>query len=192
MKSKIVLLFLFFFVAVLSQEKINTAFLDSVPFKNKTIYEVNTEGMYYSKNNVFYKKTKENELAFSAINLGNLTLIDLYNPLQIVMLYKDFNTLILLDRQLNETHRIEGNKEENILNFDYIGLARQNQIWFYDALVQKIGLYNFNTDNFKFISTPLTNKIVYHSSDYNYFYWIDDAGFLFRISISYKLSHNLG
>lgn len=183
MKSKIALLFLCFCASVLSQEKINTLFLDSLTYENKTIYEVNTTAIYYSKNNSFYKKSKEDELVFTAISLGNLTHVDIYNPLQIVLFYKDFNTVILLDRQLNETHRIEGNKIESILNFDYVGLASQNQIWFYDFVIQKIGLYNFNTETFKFISTPQTHKIIDYTTDYNYFYWIDDERNLHRISI---------
>ena len=183
MKSKIAPIFLFIYALVLSQEKINISYLDSISCKNKTIYEINTAHIYYSKNNVFYKKSTENELTFTAISLGNLTHVDLYNPLQIVLFYKDFNTIILLDRQLNETHRIEGNKMETILNFDTVGLASQNQIWFYDFISQKIGLYQLTSNTHKFISTPLTRKIVHYSTDYNYFYWIDEENTLFRISI---------
>ncbi|NHN27630.1 hypothetical protein FIA58_018265 [Flavobacterium jejuense] len=187
MKFKFTVLFLSLTFSILSQEKIKTTFIDSLVLENKTVYEINEHNIYYSVNNVFYKKTKDKEFNYTNITLGNLTTVDLYNPLQTVLFYKDFNTVILLDNQLNENHKIEGNKLENIVAFSCIGLAIQNQIWFYDSLSQKIGLYNFKTDTYKFISTPLTSKITLHTTDYNYFYWIDEENICYTISIFGKI-----
>ncbi len=187
MKFKFTIWILSLTLSIFSQEKINTTLIDSITLENKIVYEINEQGIYYNINNEFYKKTKDKEFNYTNITLGNLTSVDLYNPLQTVLFYKDFNTIILLDSQLNETHRIDGNKLETIVNFNHIGLAIQNQIWFYDTLSQKIGLYNFNTDSFKFISTPLTSKIIQHATDYNYFYWIDEDNISYTISIFGKI-----
>lgn len=186
MKFKIMLFFLVI-NSVLSQERLNAVFIDSIKTESKIFNEINKEATYYTTNNVFYKKTKLKEFDYTNLSLGNLHSIDLYNPLQIVLFYKDFNTIILLDNQLNETHRIDGNKQEIILNFENVGLASRNQIWFYDFMTQKIGLYNFNTNTYKFISTPIKNKIIYYKTDYNYFYWIDDENIFYNSSIFGKI-----
>lgn len=187
MKFKIALFFLVLNLSVLSQERINTVFIDSINTENKTIYETTKQTTYHSLNNVFYKKTSQKEFDYTNLSLGNLYSVDLHNPLQIVLFYKDFNTIVLLDNQLNETHRIDGNKQESIINFEHIGLASRNQIWFYDFMTQKIGLYDYNSNTHKFISTPLTNKIIHHETDYNYFYWIDEENILYSSSVYGKI-----
>lgn len=187
MKLNYTFLFFVFFIVTFGQEKITTVPLDSIPKENKVFLENNNQNLYYVTNNVFYKKGTEKTISYNTISLGNLTHVDLYNPLQIVLFYKDFNTVILVDSQLNETHKIEGNTLDEIINFDCIGLAIQNQLWFYDYLNQKIGLYNFNTNTYKYLSTPLTHKIVDYATDYNYFYWIDDENNGYRISIFGKI-----
>ncbi len=187
MKFKIVLFFSVLHLAVFSQERLLPVLIDSIKTENRTIYEINKEATYYSNNNVFYKKTKLTEFDYTNLSLGNLHKVDLYNPLQIVLFYQDFNTIILLDNQLNETHRIDGNKQESILNFENVGLASRNQIWFYDFMTQKIGLYDFNSNTYKFVSTPIKNKIIYYKTDYNYFYWIDEENMFYNSSIFGKI-----
>lgn len=187
MKLKVVLYFLIINISVFSQEGLKAVYIDSIEIGSKTIHEINKEATYYTNNNVFYKKTNLSEFDYTNLSLGNLQTVDLYNPLQIVLLYKDFNTIILLDNQLNETHRIDGNKQESILNFENVGLASRNQIWFYDFMTQKIGLYDFNSNTYKFISTPIKNKIIYYKTDYNYFYWIDEENILYNSSIFGKI-----
>lgn len=187
MKFNIIFFFLIVNLFVFSQERVDGAFIDSIKTENRTIYEINKEATYYTSNNVFYKKTKLEEFDYTNLSLGNLHSVDLYNPLQIVLFYKDFNSIILLDNQLNETHQIDGNKQESILNFENVGLAGRNQIWFYDFMTQKIGLYDFNSNTYKFVSTPLKNKIIYYKTDYNYFYWVDEQNILYTCSIFGKI-----
>ncbi|WP_130736610.1 hypothetical protein [Flavobacterium sp. J27] len=183
MKFNSLILFLSFHFVFQAQEQIKTTLLDSLEIDNISFFEKQKETSYYSKNNVFYKIANGKTQNYNNFSLGNINHIDLYNPLQVVLFYKDFNTIVLLDSQLNETHKIEGNNLESLLNFDCIGLAIQNQIWFYDFTNQKIGLYNFNANTFQFKSTPLTQKIKDYTTDYNYFYWIDENNISAVISV---------
>ncbi|NJM79508.1 MAG: hypothetical protein HC854_07710 [Flavobacterium sp.] len=54
-------------------------------------------------------------------------------------------------------------------------------------MTQKIGLYNFNSSIYKFITTPIKNKIIYYKTDYNYFYWIDEENLFYYSSIFGKI-----
>ncbi|VXB93333.1 conserved exported hypothetical protein [Flavobacterium sp. 9AF] len=183
MKYLTTLLFLGFYFVLNAQERIEATILDSLEIDSCSFFEKQKEIVFYNKSNVFYKTANEKTQNYNNFSLGNIEHIDLYNPLQIVLFYKDFNTIVLLDSQLNETHKIEGNKLESLINFDCVGLAIQNQIWFYDFISQKIGLYNFSTNTVQYKSTPLSQKIKDYTTDYNYFYWINENNISAVISI---------
>src|SRR5437868_6494295 len=68
---------------------------------------------------------------------GNATLLDASNPLKVLVYYKDFSTIVALDRQLNVRNTIDLRKQ-NILQAKAIGLSYDNKIWAYDELESKL------------------------------------------------------
>jgi hypothetical protein len=63
--------------------------------------------------------------------LGEITYIDANNPFQIAVFFKDFQTVIWLDRTLNPISKI------NLSNFDFfqintLAVASDNNLWIYD------------------------------------------------------------
>ena len=138
---------------------------------------------YSIKNNILTKNSETITYQYNNLGLGKITRVDFQNPLQIVVFYKNFNTVVLLDNQLNEIKKIDFNLKSIPINLEAVALSSQNQIWIYDSISSKIGLYNVNTDTFKWISTMLENPISYYESDYTHFYWTDINLNLYRISI---------
>ena len=72
---------------------------------------------------------------------GKITHIDVTNPLKILVYYREFTTIIELDRYLNIINTIDLRKQ-NILQAKAIGLAYDNNIWVYDeldAMLKRIG-----------------------------------------------------
>lgn len=143
----------------------------------------NLKNDYFLFKNAVKKKNAHQEYQYQNLSLGNIEKVCITNPLQIIVFYEDFNSLVLLDNQLNETQQINGNKFETPIKIEAFGLASQNQVWLYDSFLQKISLYNFKMNIHKVISTPFTSKIKDYSSDYNYFYWIDETNSLYSISV---------
>lgn len=143
----------------------------------------NQKSIYSLKNNILTKNSDGITYQYNNLSLGKITNVDFQNPLQIVVFYKSFNTIILLDNQLNEIKKIDFNLKSNPITLEAAALSSQNQIWIYDSISSKIGLYNINTDSFKWISTILENPISYYESDYTHFYWIDTNLNQYRISI---------
>lgn len=143
----------------------------------------NQKSIYSLKNNILTKNSDGITYQYNNLSLGKITNVDFQNPLQIVVFYKSFNTIILLDNQLNEIKKIDFNLKSNPITLEAAALSSQNQIWIYDSISSKIGLYNVNTDTFKWISTMLENPISYYESDYTHFYWTDINLNLYRISI---------
>lgn len=172
-----------------SQENIFIKNIDSLAIKaDNFIGKDNLKNDYFTFKNAIKKRNSSQEYEYQNLSLGKIKNICITNPLQVVVFYEDFNSLILLDNQLNETQKIDGNTFETPIKIEAFGLASQNQLWLYDGFLQKISLYNFKTNTNKIISTPINGKIKDYNSDYNYFYWITDEQDLYSISIFGKIS----
>lgn len=64
---------------------------------------------------------------------GKIGSIDVTNPLKILVYYRDFTTIIELDRFLNIINTIDL-RLQNILQAKAVGLAYDNNIWVFDEL----------------------------------------------------------
>jgi len=177
MRRKIVLLFLFFPLAsMIAQEQIIKAMQLSSQKTDIDVF-VGFDGMgnfYYIKNNVFYKKNDKELWQYKNIALGKITKIDIQNQLKIMLYYENFNTIILLDNQLNETQKINFSENEIPILASAAGIASQNRLWIYNSLTQQIGLYDFLKNSFQPITPPFNGNLKYYESSFNIFQWIDD------------------
>lgn len=138
---------------------------------------------YYMKNNVFIKQSDSQKWEYKNVSLGKITSTDVINPLKIVLFYEDFNTVILLDNQLNETQRLNLFEIDNSIFASKIGMASQNQFWLYNTLTKQIMLFNYSNNTFKNIGNPIQENIKYTQSDFNNFYWIDENNNWYAIDI---------
>lgn len=138
---------------------------------------------YHIKNNVF-RKTKEKEVfEYKSVSLGNITKVDILNPLKIVLFYEDFNTVVLLDNQLNKMTEINFSQNSTPIVASAIGMSTQNQLWIFNTLNQQIGLFDYLKNEYKTVSTPLTEAIKYYRTDFNTFFWIDKKNNWFSCDI---------
>ncbi len=155
----------------ISATKINQITIDTDQFLGYDQFD-----SYYSvKNNVFSLTKNKISLEYKNISLGNITYIDRQNPLKIVVFYENFNTIILLDNQLNESQKINLSENEIPIVATSVGLASQNRLWIYNNLTQQIGLFDYLKNTFLSITPPFEGIIKHYESDFNTFQWIDDA-----------------
>lgn len=68
---------------------------------------------------------------------GQASLIDVTNPLKILLYYKDFATIVMLDRFLNVVNVVDLRKQ-GILQAKAIGQSNDNKIWVYDEAEAKL------------------------------------------------------
>ncbi|WP_269234542.1 hypothetical protein [Flavobacterium flavigenum] len=138
---------------------------------------------YEIKNNVF-RKIKGNEIfEYKNISLGKITKADILNPLKIVLFYEDFNSVVLLDNQLNKISEINFSQNNIPIVATATGMSTQNQLWIYNTLNQQIGLFDYLKNEYKTVSTPLTENIKFYQTDFNTFYWIDEKNNWFLCDI---------
>ncbi|MFV5691140.1 hypothetical protein ACM55K_03850 [Flavobacterium sp. LT1R49] len=187
-------LILFFFFTTISiafgqNPKLQSSKINYVTIDANLFLGYDQFGFYYTiKNNVFSKTKDSESIEYKNISLGKITKVDLQNPLNIVLFYENFNTVILLDNQLNEVQKI--NFSEHIIPIvaTATGIASQNQLWVYNSLNQQIGLYNYLKKNYKTISTSFPESIKYYQSDFNTFYWIDEKNNWYSCDIFGKIT----
>ncbi|MGK4566047.1 hypothetical protein [Flavobacterium sp. 3HN19-14] len=146
---------------------------------------------YFIKDNAFFKLKNGQSVEYKNLSYGKLAKVDLLNPLKIVLFYENFNTIVTLDNQLNETQRISLSETEPSIIVSATGMASQNRLWIFDTLSQKLGLYDYLKNAYTFITPPFQGNFKYYTTDFNYFQWIDESNNWFRCDVFGKIS-NLG
>jgi hypothetical protein len=87
-------------------------------------------------------------------NYGQLFSIDVTNPLKLLLFYKDFKTVVVLDRFLSTIKTVDL-RRFNILQPIAIGLSYDNNIWIFDEYDNKLkkideqGNHLFESDDFR-------------------------------------------
>lgn len=68
--------------------------------------------------------------------LGDITAIDVVNPMQILVWYRAFQTLVFLDRTMNEMGRMEFSAA-GYYGVSIVTTAADGNLWIYDELINK-------------------------------------------------------
>lgn len=108
-------------------------------FKNFSVDNLGNIYLINSSNQI--KKLNNNFDSVAVFNdtrqYGNITQIDVSNPLKILIFYGEFSTILVLDRFLNVRNKIDLRKQ-NIFKASTITLSYDNYIWLFDELENKI------------------------------------------------------
>lgn len=140
------------------------------------------EEVYALKNNVLTKTSKAQTWMFKDFNLGEIYTVDLTNPLQILVFYKDLQTIVVLDNQLNEVRRVVIDAGNNYFIKD-IGLSIQNKIWLFDEKFQRFGLYDMQNNTWHFFPYVVKLAPVKIFTNYNQMIWQDEKNEVYEINI---------
>lgn len=116
---------------------------------------------------------------------GKASLIDVSNPLKVLVYYHDFSMIAVLGRFLNIANIIDLRKQ-NILQARAIALSYDNKVWVYDEMENKLkkideeGKLLLETPDFRmlFDEAPMPQKI-FDQNKYVYLYDSAKAVFVF-------------
>lgn len=143
--GRIIFISLLFFITVSSYGEIDTT-LQLV--KNKSIngsysnfYADNLGNVYLISANNQVKKLNDNLDSVSVFNdmrrYGDIYSMDVNNPLKILVYYKDFATILVLDRFLNIRNTIDL-RNVGILQAKAVTQSYDNNYWVFDELNSKL------------------------------------------------------
>ena len=129
------------------------------------------------------KKLNANGDSIAAFNdvkkYGNPSLVDVSNPLKVLLYYKNFATVVILDRLLSQRNSINF-RQQNIFSVKAIGSSYDNNIWLFDEQdltlkkIDEAGKVLLTTTDWRLLmdSVPAPAKII----DANNFVYLYDAG----------------
>jgi len=152
MRTLLIIIFFFCLQLLFSQDK---------PFFEKAIaLEADRfigadalHSIYYIKNEVFYKRSEEKIWSYQNVNLGKLSSVDIGNPFKIILFYRDYNTVIVLDNNLNE---LTGAIVLPVANYNLVGFASENDLWLYSMDDNLLKRFNYQNKNILLITQPLS------------------------------------
>jgi hypothetical protein len=173
-KIALLILIVFPLLSFSQDRKIAAVRIESFPFRADQFVGIDAFGYaYFIDDNTFIKAKGSQTAEFKKISTGKIARADIENPMQIVLFYENFNTVILLDNQLNEISEINFSNLDKPVVAHAAGIASQNSIWIYDSLTQQIGLYDYLKNEFRPLTTPLKENLKFYTTDFNTFRWID-------------------
>jgi len=157
MKVLVVCIVCFQMFFVQAQE-LKTTYVKKIPLKADRFIGVDPfENYYYIIGTTLYKKTSSKTYSYNNIQLGAITTVDLSNPLKIVLFYRDFNTMVLLDNRLNElSDRINFSSESFAKNVAFVSVSSNNNVWLYSLDDNILSLWNYESRKTIFDTQPLS------------------------------------
>jgi hypothetical protein len=170
---KIAILIICFIVSArqsASQADTTFSLLRTIPGDIVSFMVDNLDNIYILNSHNQVKKLNANGDSVAVFNdvkkYGKATLLDVSNPLKLLLYYKDFATIVVLDRFLNVVNSIDLRKQ-NIFQAKAIGQSYDNKVWVYDELENKLkkvdedGKTLFETPDFRqlFGQAPVPQKI---------------------------------
>lgn len=131
---------------------------------------------YYINSNVLYKSKigQQEVFQFQDFALGQITKVDITNPLKVTLYYEKANSVIILDNRLNELTRVNFNKSQPMMLTAMVSTSRQDQLWVVDMNAQLLHQFNFRSQTLVNSSLPLNTPFNHFASGYNYFFFAND------------------
>jgi len=125
---------------------------------------------YFTKDAVLHKKGPDGNYQYTNFQLGEITSVDIINPLKIIVFYKDVNTVVLLDNRLSEIELVNFNTIPDFLNVAAATNAGNNRLWIFNMDTQQLELFNYRTNTNTALSQPFAGTLLHQVSDFNYCY----------------------
>jgi len=172
MKRLIYILFFSSFFFSQAQEGIEVILKETIKLDADSFIGMNMfDELFYAKNEVLYKKAKEELFSYQNRLLGTLSSVGLLNSLEMNLFYKDFNTVVKLDKKLGEISKIDFNRSTIFSTISHVASASNKRLWVFNADTQQVQVYNPQQDIIEVNTQPINEPVAAFYSNYN-FCWI--------------------
>jgi hypothetical protein len=176
----IIYIFIAFFVSINAQNSIETTYTKKTNIVFDKLVAVDNFGtIFYLKDDVILKKIGNNVITYNNLQLGNIASANAFNPLKINLLYKDFNTVIILDNRLAEIFKIDFNSLTPYKNVTHISTGHDNTIWVFNQDLQKLELFDYKSRTSRAQTVPVQSSVLDLKSNYN-FCWLLTENYLYK------------
>ena len=108
--------------------------------KTRTIGTDIFGAIYTLKNNTLFKKTDGKTFNYKNYSFGDIATVDILNALEIVIYYRDYNAVVILDKSLNLITKIQF--AQTIL---FVNKGIVNNLWRYNDTKNVLELYDYKS-----------------------------------------------
>jgi len=122
--------------------------------------------LYTIKQGALHKSGDLGEFFYQEFQLGPIESVDLINPLNLVVYFREVNTVVFLDNRLNEIERVNFNTE-GLANTAAVTNAGNNRLWVFDIDNQQLQLYDYRSKRSTLFSQPFSGIPLSMVSDFN-------------------------
>jgi len=122
-----------------SASKLSTKDSTDTPMQYKLYVDQLAQLYTVAPNNTIVKHDESGKVLFeySDNTLGDISVFDVSNPLQLLVYHKDFQVLKIFDRTLTLSSSIDMNKLD-LIEIRTVASANDNRIWIFDELNQEL------------------------------------------------------
>lgn len=172
------------FVAT-AQESVQAQYLNSEALKEKEVFLSKDifDNTFTQEENILRKRSKYSSEHFSLPKLGTLKMVDLTNAQFPVLFYSDFNSIVLLSKELALLNTIDLTGRFSAMDPAYIGTSTQKNLWIVNQANQSVLRYNLSTLEVRNIYTIKEEQIKTYQSTLNYLYRITSTNHIKGIDI---------
>src|SRR6266487_422697 len=182
----------FIFVATISSKAQNNASYKLIASITGDVVDFavdNLDNVYVLTSTDQLKKYTSNGDSVAVFNnvkkFGKVSTIDVSNPLKVLLYYKDFSTIVVLDRLLTMRNSIDL-RQHNIFQVNAIGQSYDNNIWLYDEGDSKLKKINdegkaiLETADFRLLFNQAPHiQNIYDQDGFVYLYDPEQSVFVF-------------
>ncbi|MCA0429915.1 MAG: hypothetical protein LCH32_05380 [Bacteroidetes bacterium] len=139
MKNKLLHIFLLLFCSAFIQ---NNSF--KIIQKHQSFKVDNLGNIYFVNNDEVIKYNQQGKLInrYSNLQLGNITTLDVTNPLKMIVYYKDFQQIVFIDNQLSTNSDIINLEELGFEQTDLVCTSVNNSFWIFDKRNSELIRFN--------------------------------------------------
>lgn len=177
------------------QDKIEVQLQGSEPLSPKQMFigKDKYDDTYFLEGNTLKKKNKYTGTSYSNAKLGTLSHVDLQNPLQLVLFYREAKSFVVTSKELSELLVLDISTKFPSMDLAYVGSSTKKELWMMNEANGMIYRYNLGTLERYTAFTLKEKKAKKYSSTITNFFWIDNANLVKGIDINGKeiLSYQL-
>ena len=168
MKQPTYFLLLFSYL-LFSQTTLSAKLIESTPFEWDRFTGVDQfESLYYLKSKALFKENSQGSQSYSDLIKGPINAVSTFNALKLALLFKDFNSVTLLDNRLAELATIDFNSINPLRTVSHISYGNDTTFWLFDSNTLQLELFDYNTLTSRVKTGPLESEVIALDSDYNY------------------------
>lgn len=110
-------------------------------FLGKDIFD----GTYIKEGDIFKKNTKYSGVQYKSKELDSLTSIDITNPLELMLFYKEKKAIVIVNKELAKRSVIELGVKFPSMDASYAGVSTKRNYWLVNERNRSVNLYNSTT-----------------------------------------------